>query len=592
MKHIELYLWKEWRDQRTGIFGLILVVPILFVLAVLAWDSNRVATVLDPGLAAAIGALTALLVFGADLIPGEVRRARVAFLERLPAGLERAFTAKLVFFVAVTLFAAIYAMSVAVGLHALQGTSSAVPFLDAIRGQFVLPAIACALWIFAVSAWVPHGALAFPAAAIVIALLCSPAWFFFGPDSILQPTSGELRAFCALSAIGATVSAWFSFVRGYRFGRAPAHAALLGAVVAVLSLLPAWSWCAWRWHAAHTLDPHSDRFEISSAWLSEDGSRIFLNATNYAQNTPPDKVIWRGVRVDLKSGAWQSAASRVLVAEYAPGSASPARRVRSMILNGLENRIGDAHDEMVHSIKGSTGLVQDRNLPTASELGLDEHFRIQYWLGMGLMVNEVGKLNNSIFFDPFRKRTFDSAEIYASSPNLDRLSTCIRPGSWLVPRGLHRPREYELFDPDTRASTPATGWNAKDFLGPVLGDGRFLVVDSDGICIYTPETGARDRLTVRGELPGPVKYVWASPWTNAPLSRFQPQFLSLDGHEFETLARLDVEHNEIVTAHAARGRVRLVAYEDANTVLALEDQRTIVRLRFGTTDREVVFPRD
>jgi hypothetical protein len=592
MSHIELYLWKEWRDHRVGVLCLIVVLPLLFVLAVFAWDARILGMALSPGIAAAVGAKIAALHVGADLIPGELRRSRVQFLERLPSGLERAFSAKLIFFAGLTLFAALYSVAIAIALHMLVTGQAPEQFLDASSEQYVLPAIACALWVFAVSAWVPHGALALPAALIVIAILCSPALFFFGPESALEPTIVELRAFCALSAIGAGVTAWFSFVRGYRFGANPARAARIGAVTAVLCLAPAWAWCGLRWNAARTLDPHSMHFHISAACLAEDGTTLYVDATDAHGKGIRNGHRKTAIRLDLRTGEWKAIGSAMWPGEYVPHErdASPAPRVRSMIVPA-EDASGILEIDAAGRAIPTTKLpASSPALLTIGQIGLDERAEILGWAGLGLRVFGVRGVGWGSFYDPFRKRLFDPAVLFPEMRERDRVRVAIRPGRWIIER--HPGSGYELFDPETLESSPPPGFSAEDRIGPVLADGRFLVARGDVIGIYSPETGAREPLSVRGVLPGRVQSMRVVSPLHAPMETFHPHLVLLCGSNWNALARIDLDRRELVPALCTQAWPHLVACVDPETVLAIEDHRKIVKLRFGTNEREVVFPRE
>lgn len=594
MNLLGLYVWKEWRDQRAGIFGLIAALPLLFVIASLAWEPYALDEALRrPGIAAALGALIALLVVGTDLIPGEVRRSRVRFLERLPAGLRRAFTAKLVFFASVTMLAAAYAALIATGLYALRHGTLPDHFLDTLSEQWVLPAIGCALWVFAVSAWVPYGALAFPAAAIVIALLCSPAWFFFGPHSLLVPTVGELRAFCVLSAAGAGVSAWFSFVRGYERGGGPARAARFGALAALVCLSPAWLWSAHRWQATRTVDPQSEHFQLHDAYLSEDGGCVYLNSTDEESGLAGNPNI-HGLRVDSASGAWRvldDGGGGIWPGEYGVSSDHGATlpRVRTVIVRSASGEI--ALDAVGHETAMPRDLAPRVGKPTALELGLDEHYRIWSWVGLGNRVTDVRERGVQLeqYYDPFRCRVFASAELFPDAKSHHVASLSIRPGRWLVQRTQFAP--YELFDPETLASTPLVDVAPGDRIGPVLEDGRFLLASGGDVFAYSPETGSRERLNLRGGSIGRVEWILNTTPNNAPLAAFEPRIVHLGTRDGGGLARLDLEHREVVLAGGSRGDPQLVACEDANTLIAIEDRRRLVRLRFGTNERTLLFPR-
>ena len=91
------YIWKEWRDHRTVVFGIAICVPLLLLIARFALPQNVVASEVFVQVAAWGTLAIAVLALGSDLVPGEVRRGRIPFLARMPADLGVAFAAKLVF---------------------------------------------------------------------------------------------------------------------------------------------------------------------------------------------------------------------------------------------------------------------------------------------------------------------------------------------------------------------------------------------------------------------------------------------------------------------------------------------------------------
>jgi hypothetical protein len=72
---------------------------------------------------------------------------------------------------------------------------------------------------------------------------------------------------------------------------------------------------------------------------------------------------------------------------------------------------------------------------------------------------------------------------------------------------------------------------------------------------------------------------------------FEPHILVFHGPNHTILARLDLERGEIATTATCPWLSDLVACEGADTVLVREDHERIVRLRFGTDERTLVFPR-
>ncbi len=486
MQSLALYVRKEWRDQRVGLLGLLVALPLLFAVVCVAGDGTAVLEeFLRPGVAAACGALVVFFGVGTDLVPREVRGTRVGFLARLPAGLGRAFAAKLVFFAATTLVVAGYAAGIALAASIFRTGAPPEAFLGPVEERSVLLAIGLALWIVAASTWVQQGALAIPTAAAVAALLCSPAWFFFGPHSVLEPTVAEFRAFAALCALGSCASAGAAFVHGRRFGAdQSSRAVLAGAVVAVASLTPAWLWSAHRLYAAHHCDPNARGFWIEDVRLIADGRKAEIDGVlGVARET---------FTVDLQ-GVFARLATR-------------ARQYASL-----------------------PAVIRDR-----------------------------------------RSRVWERA------------------GRWLVQDG--RTRVYELFDPATLEFLPAD-LCAADRVGPMLPDGRLLLARDGEIFTFDPDSSERTRIAISGGHASRVDWVF-DPSQSSRVRALEPPFVVVCAGSRPCLARLDLEHHELVPALGSEASfLRFIALGQADSAIAVEDNQRLVRVKFGSDERAVLLPR-
>lgn len=593
MKHFRLYLWKEWRDQRAGLLCLALALPVLLAIATIAWDGRMVDEAVRPGVAATIAGLVALLVVGTDLLPGEVRRGRVRFLERLPGGLGTAFAAKLALFVGAAAAAAVSGAVLASAFFALRHGAMPSVSLDALDERFVLPAIAVALWTFAASAWVPHGALAFPAAAIAIAVVCAPAWLFYGPNSTLVPTSIELRAFCGLSAIGAAVSAWCSFVHGHRRGGSTWRAARYGMLVALASMIPAWVWAGVRLHSAAAIDPHDAAFRIEGGYLGADGEHVFL-CTDVEVRGPRSadrrsESRRRPLVVDLRTGAWRSLTEGpawlvpVRLELEHNGVRSPrllCAETTSIVQDG--ELVGD--ERFAFDAQGN--VVDASALERTIFAGLEE--QIGPRTELDVLVPRLEGVDaapwNRSYRDPFRCRSYPARDLFGDDEGSVRVS--MHRGRWLVQRSLSP--FYELFDPETRASTPLPDLPTDLRTLWPLDDERYLVFDGNRLDVMELESGKRESIT-HDDL-GPIDHVASVSSFPVPLARFDPIVLALHGPGWHGFGRLDLAQRRLTTARSG-ATLHFVACEDRDTVLAIEDHRRLVRLRFGTGERVVLFPR-
>jgi len=580
MSHLPLYLWKEWRDQRAALLGLAIALPALVAVGALA----------APGfldVSAGAGMLTAVLVVGADLIPGELRRSKLRFLERMPAGLGTAFAAKLAMFVACVLGAAVFGGALARLALLVLGERS-LPF-DAHAARLLLPALGCALWTFAVSAWVPRSALAFPTAVVAIAALCWPGWLFYQEHSWFEPYEWEPKAFFAVCALGACVAAWVSFVFGYMAGGSPGRAARRGLAVSVLLLSPAWTWAGVRLHRTTTIDPGAADFWITSCMLGEEARWAFVNAKrarNVRQRGPQHALV-----VDLHSGEWRSVGKRgdSFRADWREGGSIHPPTWRRVVLEAVSQIAFD----------GRTGAVaadqrwqpEGLQLPTAAELGLDDERVVMGYAGLGYLTMERGRFRSAGWYDPFRQRHFCSNDLAPAGEDSRWSRALVRSGPWIV----HEARAgVRLFEPETREEHDVPGLSPAAYLGPVLADGRALVLDGGRVFLLAGH-GTEVEEVALGHGQGEVTAAWAyGGYGSKSLLRDDARVLEVDVRGWgRGPARLELEALRLELALGKRSRrdTQLLACPDEDHAIVLENDRRIVRLRFGSDEREVLFPR-
>ncbi|MDH3591485.1 MAG: hypothetical protein OER88_06385, partial [Planctomycetota bacterium] len=204
------YLWKEWRDHRAVVLGLVLTWPLLLVLAAFTVPQNALREFWFAGLSGA--AVLGIFVFAActDLVPGEARRGTLRFLARMPAGLRPPLLAKLAFFAlgcgALTGFGWLGGALVTKWVGGPWPSPGLVPL-----AAWIVAAIA---WAFAVSCCLPRGVLALPATAIALALLFAPVlWAMITfKDLVFSRYVTDLRPW--LWAAAGAVAAYCAFVRG------------------------------------------------------------------------------------------------------------------------------------------------------------------------------------------------------------------------------------------------------------------------------------------------------------------------------------------------------------------------------------------
>jgi len=583
------YLWKEWRDQRSALLGLAAVLPFLAGGA-LAMDPGGW---VDPWTGAAAGAFAALLVVGTDLVPGERRRARMGFLERLPAGLGAAFTAKLVMFLASVLGAAAYGAALVALALVVRGEPVIAP--DVHTARFLLPGLACALWAFAVSGWVPRSTLAFPTALVCIALLCWPGWLFYGRFPAFDPLPWEPWAFLGVCTAGACASAWASFVLGCRFSGGTGRAARRGLLIALPLLAPAWAWAGLRLYSATSIDPAAEDFYIQDCYVGLRADRAFVNARRMRAGRPGRSGTAgpsHPLVVELESGAWREAGE--VEAYFARPATHPAdgRSERPALFERVWLRApgGDVEYDGLTGEPVTVARPAQPGIapPGAAELGLARGLFVLGWAGLGYRVAaaEDGRLRTSGVFDPFRER-YVALEELAALPELAGFRDLwVRDGAWLVRLG---DGSWSALDPDRLALEPL-GLPAHARLGPLTAGGRALLVHGGEPYLFDADTGAREVLRFSDGFAGNVRRVSPAYRNGAPLESYWPPVLDVSG-DWNGIARLDEHASLLVRATGREGDVRLLACPDSDSALVLCARREIVRLRFGSAEHEVLFPR-
>jgi len=457
MRTLGLYLWKEWRDHRAVVYGIAIAAPLLLGLATLLLPSKVIHDPLFCFIGAAGCFAMVSLSLAGDLIPGEARRETLGFLRRLPSGLGVAFVAKLTF-----LFSALALLTAWGYLAAAMWGGSGGPV-----DRRLLPAAGVVLWLFAVSSWLPRGALALPASVVVLALLALPLWLLYDPSIGLSPLPQEVAAYMALAALIALPVAWLSFVRGYRFGRGPLSAALHGLVAALVLASPLWAHAGYRSHEWRSFDFESEACLIGGGVVGEGGRFLFLNTQMSGANRP-----MRAIRLDIETGAWQEVGGLGDTFEVWPNETLKTALLREAGSEQYDERSLGRIKWWCHTFDGATG---ERLRSGWSNLSISAGGQ-RYRAGLGWWTHDE-------IHDPFRDRSYKRSD-------LDRAWTYFaRPGRWLA----WNVRKLELYDPDTRERAPASGLNAHVW-PQLVSDGRILVCDLklDEVVLVDPENGARE----------------------------------------------------------------------------------------------------
>ena len=557
------YIWKEWRDHRTVVFGIAICVPLLLLIARFALPHNVVASEVFVQVAAWGTLAIAVLALGSDLVPGEVRRGRIPFLARMPSDLGVAFAAKLVFLLAAIVGSTAFGFVVGSLVAGWPGVGP--EFL----GGPLLLVLYAAPWIFAVSCWLPRGALALPATGLALALFALPFYLVHLWHPMFEPTEGDVVFWGAALGLGAFAVAWLSFTQGYRFGRGFLSAGWRGLAATLILFVPAYAYSGYRLQEWSAVDPASEEFRVAQFLRGPTGDHYFVNARMHlrgGKQTPFHALV-----VDAENGAWRvegGVDSGFEPTEWIDRwTGSAVMHIDDMSTATKDERNPEWAKMWRTYYDAKTGKRvksgwSNATLPEVEVLcgaGVPEYrrgWKRIYQHGLGYRVRRGSEQGID---DPFRAKVF---------PVLERgHKVIVRPGRWLVRSGGRVP-DWFLHDPETgaREQIPLPRVDS------ILPDGRVLI---DQVVI-DPESGQR----------------WTLPEPHA--NNFAPirstGWFRIWNDEGHAVARLDLK---TLRFELARGSTNgfIPAMVEGDSVVGIEDERRIVRVFAGSDKREVIFPR-
>ena len=271
------YLWKEWRDQRTALVGLGVLLTVLALVAGFALPERYAGDSLFVHTAVVVAAVAFAMSAGGDLFPGERERGTLVFLERLPAGLHTAFWAKGIVYLA----GAVASVGLGLGLSlavALVRTDNAAHLLGNVEPGLLAMVAFGLLWLPAVSAWLTRGAPAVLTVPVVLGVFLWPLWVWgFEPIRWYRESDAEFVLLLVLGALAGPVAAWTSFAWGLRFGRGALGSSFFGLSTLVAFLLPSWAWTGAGMLRAYTLDPVEKDVDLLLGYVSRGGGNAFFH---------------------------------------------------------------------------------------------------------------------------------------------------------------------------------------------------------------------------------------------------------------------------------------------------------------------------
>jgi len=558
-----VHLRREWREHRLAVLVLAGLVVGLVAASRLVLDREVLGDRLFVDVVTAAAALGALFAIGGEVLAGERARDGLAFLGRLPAGLERSFRAKGVFFVVlVAAFAALGALAARIA-----GVSAEVQHAGAYEQVAILTLLGFAIlaaWTFAVSAWVPRGSLATPLAGLLLVALAWPAWWMLSGSFDYVPRRDEVVAALALLVVGAALAARAGFVGGRRADARALRSALRGGTVLLGTCVPLWTWAGWRLHEHANLDPtgRGEEASLLGVWSAESGVLA---------------------EVTVRPRRWKSWTTFLLRRAEGEGAWSALGEARDGGV--VEGRVGAPGAEARRALALATpGFASVAAFDLASGAPVDaEAFapdRPETSAGLGFQTRRDGRDG---IFDPLRDRFFAIRDLEGALEGASEYDLYVAPGAWLLVTLDHL---YERFDPETGTRTPLPwpvrkGWDEP----PMLADGRVVLLDGLAPLLGDPASGELVRLAIDGVQGAQVDAFLRPPWGGEDVLRATGCMLLEDASRWY---RLDVATDQLLTLHDSPWTWEVAPSPRRDEVLAIEGAARLLRLDVATGDIEVL----
>ncbi len=336
------WLWKEWRDHRAVVVGILIAIPALTALAFWAFGDHLATVYLHATRAVFLGIALGLVNFAiaASLFAGETRRGTMRTVRRLPRAVGSAFAAKVTFLaLVVVLVTAWQGMCLAIAEAGNGGIGTDFGYrqgadVGAIRAMAIwddlgaFPASAwwlnglgygvVCLWTLLVSTWLGRSGVAGVGALVVLAALGTPFFLFFlahpyffpGPMALVGWTAG-------LSAAVALVASAVSFLWGGRFEGRVLRPFLLGGAVLLVALGGGYAYAHVALADWLDIDPRDENFTIYDAHVGAGERYLFVSVhrgdawVGDSNLSAREHATWTGKRgtplqawvMDLETGA-------------------------------------------------------------------------------------------------------------------------------------------------------------------------------------------------------------------------------------------------------------------------------------------------
>ena len=315
-----VFAWtvKELRERLPVVIGILIALPILYVLAITTF-STHLSTAPADKLELALAGVTLLLVwFGlaGDTLAGEVMGGGPSLVRRQPHGMLSLFVAKLLVLGLLTVGLALYAQHMfswawqALASEPLP-TSAAKTFgdrlADGTNAGLMVTWLALPLlsWPLVTGAWIGRSGAASLAALLLVGMLAVPAWLVLKYAPWLLPWTrsealGPIALALGLVGVGTALVSWLV---GWGRQRRPWTPALAGAVTVLVCVGSIGGWAYADFRAWSVVRP-DDSLRIAAAYMGADGDSLWLTVHKGLPFADGKVVhLGRGVEADgLKRG--------------------------------------------------------------------------------------------------------------------------------------------------------------------------------------------------------------------------------------------------------------------------------------------------
>lgn len=305
MRVFTTHLWKEWREHRAVLLGILVAMPVLTAATFVGFASFGAE--LANGAAVFTGGAAAMtaLALSVELFAGEVTRRTLGFWRRQPGGLAVGGLAKVSMLV--------LAVSVATGWGGLCFWTACRTFVGAKAAQtawaslstpeyaLAVPFLSLVLasWVLLTSTWVARGAAAVGIALLLLGAIAFPGWLLWGDRTAFLRTLVPGATLIVVAGIGVPLAlAALSLRIGRRLADRPVRAAIT--CVLLLAGVASGGYARANAQLERWLDvtPSDAGTRVTSATIGRGGRLAYVTVARIE-----DDAVSRPFIVDLETGA-------------------------------------------------------------------------------------------------------------------------------------------------------------------------------------------------------------------------------------------------------------------------------------------------